>query len=225
MDKRAHAESSSSQNVNTSFGRIERGVNRNGFAAAAEDGSSFFISGRQAEQLGLFAGQELTEYEYSTLKDRIDFLRAKSKAVELLAIREHSTAELRIKLGRREFPEKTINHVITSLTESSLLSDRRYAETWIQVRLRKNPEGRAMLSAGLNRKGVDRSVIREVLDACIDEETLADALERAAEKLLRNRNMSREKMLRALIRRGFDYGHVSGVVNRSFPEDREMFFD
>ncbi|MBL7007333.1 MAG: regulatory protein RecX [Spirochaetia bacterium] len=225
MDRKAHAESSSSQNDKTFFGRIERGVNRNSFVAAAEDGSSFFVPGKFAEQLHLYNGQELTEYEYSTLKDKIDFWRAESKAVDLLAVREHSTAELRIKLARREFSEKTINHVITSLTESCLLSDRRYAETWIRVRLRKNPEGRAMLSAGLARKGVDRSVIREVLDECIDEETLADALESAAAKLLRSRNMGRDKMLRALIRRGFDYGHVLKVVNRSFPNQAENTFD
>ena len=220
-----HAESSSSQNDKTFFGRIERGVNRNSFTAAAEDGSSFFISGKLAEQFNLFVGQELTEQEYSDLKLRIDFRKAKSKAVELLAIREHCTAELCTKLARREFPEKTINHVITSLTDSGLLSDRRYAEIWVRIRLRKNPEGRAMLSAGLARKGVAQNIIQEILDDCIDEDTLDMALESAAAKLLRNRSMNRDKMMRALIRRGFDYGRVSGVVSRSFPEQAENKFD
>jgi regulatory protein len=225
MDKKAHAESSSSQNVKTFFGRIERGVNRNSFTAAAEDGSSFFIPRKLAEQFNLFVGQELTEKEYSDLNDSINFLKAKSKAIELLAIREHCTAELRIKLSRREFPEKTINHVITSLTENGLLSDRRYAEIWVRIRLRKNPEGRAMLSAGLARKGVARNIIQEVLDDCLDEDVLDVALESAAAKLLRSRTMNRDKMMRALIRRGFDYGRVSGVVNQSFPDNEERFFD
>ncbi len=218
MDKKAHAKSSNSQNDKTFFGRIERGVNRNSFTAAAEDGSSFFIPGKLAKQLNLSAGQELTEQEYSDLKDRIDFWKAKSKSLELLAIREHCTAELRTKLSRRDFPEKTIHHVITSLTESGLLSDRRYAEIWVQIRLRKNPEGREVLAAGLARKGVSRNIIQEVLDDCIDEDTLDMALESAAAKLLRNRSMNRDKMMCALIRRGFNYGRVSDVVSRSFPE-------
>ena len=225
MDKKAHAESSSSQNDKTFFGRIERGVNRNSFTAVAEDGSSFFIPGKLAEQLNLSVGQGLTEQEYLGLKDRIDFWKAKSKAVELLAIREHCTAELHVKLSRREFSEKTIHHVITSLTESGLLSDRRFAEIWVRIRLKKNPEGRAMLSAGLIRKGVDRAIIQEVLDDSIDEDTLNVALKRAAAKLLRNRNMSRDKMIRALMRRGFDYGHVSAIVNKSFSDRGETYSD
>lgn len=225
MDKKAHAESSSSQNDKSFFGRIERGVNRNSFTAAAEDGSSFFISGKLAEQCNLSIGQELTENEYASLKDRIDVWTAKNKAVELLAIREHCTAELRAKLAKRDFSKETVHQVITSLTESGLLSDRRYAEIWVRIRLRKNPEGRASLSAGLTRKGVDRAVIQEVLDESIDEETLDKAIEGAAVKLLRNRSMNREKMMRALMRRGFDYGRVTGVVNQSFPDNEERFFD
>jgi regulatory protein len=221
MDKKAHAESSSSQNDKSFFGRIERGVSRNSFTAAAEDGSSFFISWKLAEQFNLSIGQELTEQEYSDLKDWIDFRKAQSKAVELLAIREHCTAELRTKLSRREFPEKTIQQVITSLTDNGLLSDRRYAEIWVRIRLRKNPEGRAMLSAGLARKGVARDIIQEVLDDCIDEDTLDIAMESAAAKLLRSRSMNRDKMMRALIRRGFDYGRVSRAVNRSFSEQSD----
>ena len=220
-----HAESSSFQNDKTLFGRIERGVNRNSFTAVAEDGSSFFIPGKMAGELGLFVGQGLTREEFSHLKDRIDFWKARNKAVELLAIREHCTAELRVKLSKREFSEKTINYVITSLTESGLLNDRRFAEIWVRIRLRKNPEGRAMLSAGLIRKGVDRAVIQEVLDDSIDEDTLDAALKSAAEKLLRSRNMSRDKMMRALIRRGFVYRDVSAVVNKSFPDHGETYID
>ncbi|MCK5155717.1 MAG: regulatory protein RecX [Spirochaetales bacterium] len=216
MDKKAHAESSSSQNDKPFIGRIERGVTGNGYKAVAEDGSSFFIPGKLAKQLSLYAGKELTEQEYSVLKERIDYCITRVKAVELLAIREHCTAELRIKLFRKKFSPKAIEQVLTSLTDRGLLNDHRFAELWIHSRLRKNPEGRTMLAAGLARKGVDRTIIRDALDNILDEETLLKALEDAAVKILRRRNMDRDKMMRALIRRGFDYGSVLEIVKKNF---------
>lgn len=73
-----------------------------------------------------------------------------------------------------------------------------------------------MLAAGLARKGVDRTIIRDALDNILDEETLLKALEDAAVKILRRRNMDRDKMMRALIRRGFDYGSVLEIVKKNF---------
>ena len=48
-------------------------------------------------------------------------------AVKLLAQREHSIQELRRKLTRKEFSSDSIDAVVSTLQESNLVSDARYA--------------------------------------------------------------------------------------------------
>jgi regulatory protein len=216
MDRKALDASSSSQNDNLVFGRIEkakgRGVSGSGFTVAAEDDSSFFVPASLGQQLQLYPGQELDKTEYDEIKRRTGLLQVRVKALDLLAMRDHSAAELRLKLLQREFPEQYIDAVLTSLEGAGLLDDRRFAESWIRMRLRKNPCGRALLASGLAMKGVDLETAHRAIDAQLNEETLQQALDAAADKLLRRKGMTREKLMRSLMRKGFRCSDVSDAA-------------
>jgi len=160
----------------------------------------------------LYPGQELDKNEYDEIKKRTELLQVRVKALDLLAMRDHSAAELRLKLLQREFSEQYIDTVLTSLEGAGLLDDRRFAESWIRMRLRKNPCGRALLASGLAMKGVDRETAHRAIDALLDEETLQQALDAAADKLLRRKGMTREKLVRSLMRKGFRYSDVSDAA-------------
>ncbi|HLW04541.1 MAG TPA: recombination regulator RecX [Azoarcus sp.] len=86
--------------------------------------------------------------------------RLRQKALRLLAMRDHSRAELRRKLAGLGTAEE-IAAVIERMGELGLQSDRRYAESWVRSKAQRF--GMARLKLELGQRGVDRDLIDEVL--------------------------------------------------------------
>ncbi len=198
------------------YARIKRGASGRGITAVSEDGSSFFVPKSVAEDHALTKGQELNEDEFEELRDKCQLITAKQKALDLLAMRDHSISELRIKLQQRSFPEGTIETVIVYLLDKRYLDDTRFAELWIRARLRKKPESRQLLLAGLMKKGVNQDIARNAIDtAAIDD----DAIVEQAVRRFSKRNDEAQKLMQRLTRKGFPYGLVKKYVNQYFSED------
>jgi len=92
----------------------------------------------------------------------------KGKALRLLARREHSRAELSQKLsadGTRE----DIQAVLDQLEQSGLLSDARFAESFVSSRAAR--VGNARLRYDLRAKGIADDLIAAALPAETDSET------------------------------------------------------
>jgi regulatory protein len=86
----------------------------------------------------------------------------------LLASREHSTSELRIKLLKRGFEAETIKRVLAGLADRNLVSDVRFVESFLGARMRKG-FGPLRIHTELRERGVDDRLIAQQLDR--DEET------------------------------------------------------
>lgn len=190
---------------------IRRGTSRDGWYAFPEEGSSFFIPPAVAQELSLKDGQTVSGEELHKLQDRCLSWQARSKAVELLARREHSRRELEQKLIQRGYSQETISRVLDGLEERGYLDDRRFAESWVGSRIRRKPEGKRKLASGLAAKGVHREIIEEVLQG-VDTRQLLTA---AYEQLEGKAGGDREKLLRSLAARGFAYQEI-----RRFFEER-----
>ncbi|MRR51321.1 MAG: recombination regulator RecX [Rhodocyclaceae bacterium] len=90
----------------------------------------------------------------------------RGRAIRLLARREHSRAELMAKLAPHG-SEEEIDHVLTDLQGSGLLSDARFAEAW--VRSRATRDGLARLRQSLRQKGIADHLIATAVDELPDE--------------------------------------------------------
>ncbi|MDC7224728.1 MAG: regulatory protein RecX [Spirochaetales bacterium] len=126
---------------------------------------------------------------------------ARKKALDLLARRDHSRGELKIKLLQRDFETDAIERALDWIDFKGYLDDERFARRWIEERLRKHPEGPMALEAGLRKKGIDSHIIRQVIGSLSDEER-REALQKAKEKISR-RHREPAKIKTALMRRGF----------------------
>lgn len=184
---------------------IRRGASKDGWFAVAEDGSSFFIPPEVFAEYSLYDGMEVDGEQLRDLERSCLLRRIRRKAADLLAGREHSRQQLRLKLLQRSFPAEEADLVLDDLEEMSLLDDRRFAETWVHARLRRNPEGKVRLAAGLASRGVSRDVADDVLSGISTDE----ALERAYGKLAARPSMTREKIVAALMRKGFSFHDIS----------------
>jgi len=183
---------------------IKRGAKGDGFFAVPCEGSSLFISPSQLVLYHLSENQELNEQAFLSLKEKLLTQRCKVKALDALARREHSKKELELKLRLKEYPQLIIEEVLDELEESKLLSDERYALSFIRSRQRRNPEGRMMLQRRLQQKGVERNLATEVIDHYFNEEEhLLEDLRSATEKAQRKKQLNDQELSAYLYQKGF----------------------
>jgi regulatory protein len=84
-------------------------------------------------------------------------------AMNLLARREHSRAELKTKLLAREFNETEVDDAIADLATRDLVSDERFAEAFTNSRVRRG-QGPVRIRQELRQRGVEAAVIHRCLD-------------------------------------------------------------
>lgn len=85
-------------------------------------------------------------------------------AMDLLARREHSRAELADKLAQRGFDAALVGDTLDTLAGERLLSDERFTEQFIESRIRRG-QGPVRIVAELTRRGIAGADAREQLDA------------------------------------------------------------
>ena len=104
----------------------------------------------------------------------------REKALRLLAQREHSRAELTRKLAARTEDQEEIPALLDHLEQVGLLSDRRFAESFVRAHAARS--GMARLRYELRLKGVADEVAQAALASELDGDsgTFGDELTRAS---------------------------------------------
>lgn len=150
-----------------------------------------------------------------------------NRALDALARRARSRAELQRWLLQRDYPADEVDVVLERLVAARLLDDLAFARGFVQSRLgegRGYGPGRVRLE--LMRRGVAREVIDRVLaehqeDAGVDP---AQAVEVAARKRLRSLAglepaVAERRLIAWLLRRGFRGGIAGQVARRLLREE------
>lgn len=211
MASEAPGESFSSPSVNLTVTTIRRGAGECA-EVLLSDGSSFFVYPEVPGELGLEEGVKLDVDLLDELRRRRERYLCREKAVELLARREHSSAELKRKLLQREFTTPIIERVLQELREKEWLNDERFARMYAETRLRRKPTGENKLAEELLHKGVPRAIVERTVDEYCTDEYQRRAVEEAAEKVIRRVGENREKLLRGLRNRGFGMDIIRGCT-------------
>ena len=207
MDREELGESSSSQNVNITITGIKRGA-KGKDVCLLSDGSSFFVPPGFAAKYGLLAGQSLPSDRVLEIKHLALFTAAKRKALELLSFREHSGMQLRQKLLLKDYPDNIIREVLDSLADEGSLDEERFCRTWIHSRLKRHPEWGRVLTAGLAKAGINTRLAERIVREELSKEDEYEVLSRTAAKLERKRGVTKEKIVKNLLSRGFSYNRV-----------------
>jgi len=87
---------------------------------------------------------------------------ARDRALRLLARRNHSSAELRLKLHRRGYAAEEIAQVLEECFARGYLNDEETALRWAEGLVRTKCWGRLKVGAYLAQKGIGRDVIDRV---------------------------------------------------------------
>lgn len=144
-----------------------------------------------------------------------------AQATKLLARRTHFERELQAKLAQRGYERDEIDDALGKLRERRYLDDAEAARQFVEGKLRKGGFGRNLLRAELVSRGVDDSVVEEVLGELTEGDDLDEAREEA-ERWTGRRSKPPEPaaVARRLERRGFSARSIATVV-REMDEQAE----
>jgi len=135
-------------------------------------------------------------------------------AMNWLARREHSLRELRDKLAARDFEPEIIAETVANLASDGLVSDERFAESFVTARMRKG-QGPVRIRAELKKRGVSSELVQlQVFEAGHDWFELA--------REVRTRKFGADipadfkdkaRQMRFLEYRGFETGQIQAALN------------
>jgi len=173
---------------------------------------------------GLHVGKELSAEEFAKLEQTESGDKAYLAALRFLEARPRSIAEVRARLGRKDFAPEAIDAAIARLGELGLLDDAAFARYWVENRQAYRPRGAGALRDELRRKGIDADTTAEILsdDALTgDESASAWGLARGALRKYadsQDRNAFTRRMGSYLQRRGYTFDVIRPIVDQLWAE-------
>ena len=153
-------------------------------------------------------GSPITERQLEQLLELSEYNRARERALYLLGLRDYACKELMKKLLTEARPT-IAEQVVQRLTEVGLLDDERYAERMAQSMSRTKHYPKRRVAQELRRRGVDGETADCAAEelACEDFEQALALIEKKYYNKMTDRD-SRQKVMAALVRRGFSYDAI-----------------
>ena len=158
---------------------------------------------------GIKTNQQINEKKLKELKDT----QAKSKsynfAIRYLALRPRSTSEVKDYLViRKGFSVEDAKITTDRLATEGYLDDLDFAKMWIRNRMLLSPKSERVLRLELIKKGIDKSLIDEVIKD-IDQDAYLDSVIQVINKKLRlQKFQDKQKLTEYLSRQGYNYGTI-----------------
>jgi regulatory protein len=148
-------------------------------------------------------------------EDAEEARNVREHALELLARREHSTAELTRKLEVYGHPAELVGNTLKDLARSGELSDARFAESFMTNRVERG-SGPLKIRAELRERGVDDEVIEAALTSEVHDWTALAAEARAKHfgAVVSESYAERGKQARFLRGRGFSGEQIKQALDK-----------
>lgn len=170
-----------------------------------ENGFYFALYQGEILRLGLKEKGELSEEMYHIQIAPLLKRRIRERIVSILKERDNTEAQLRRKLSYALYPEEIIDKGIEWAKEYRFIDDRRYLEFYIEINYKRKSKKRLIYD--LMAKGIAREEIEEALDniEIEEEEQIYKFLEKKKFFIKEENIQDREKMIRQLIYKGYDF--------------------
>lgn len=180
------------------------------------------LSMRRIEDLGLHVGQPWDTALAARVAAAVEQDKAMRQALNRLARRAMSRRELDRKLRERGFDEPVREHVLDRLTELGHIDDEQFGRALIEDVRRSRAAGPRLLEQKLFQKGLDRTLIAQLIAETRNDANESDQAMQLAHQKLRqmqrlDANTRRRRLYGLLARRGFDaetIDHVMQSVSR-----------
>lgn len=175
----------------------------------------------------LIAGKQLDNSELEVILFETEVGKLMERMYRLFSIRQRSEKEvrdyfriknyeLRIK-GKEEYSDLVVESLINKLKQKDMINDEQFTRDWVEARRKSKHKSKIALKQELFQKGINREIIEAVINhqsSVISEEQIAEqALERKVKTWKDLEPLEfKKKAYDFLLRRGFGYSIVQGVV-------------
>jgi len=198
--------------------RIEKKDEKN-VTITFDNGEKLYLAYDIFLKNGLKKNDEISESRFSILIEENQKFHLKQKAFTYLGRRLHSSYELKVKLRQKGYNQVFIDDVVNELKDSKYVNDYEFASLYADENIRNKLWGRKKLEAELFKKGIDRSIISQIVDEKFspgDEYEQALELGKKKIKSLLSRGIDNEKLrtklISFLLTKGYDYEVSRRVV-------------
>ena len=200
--------------------RLNTGRDRSKKVRVFLDGKyAFSLEARVAADNHLKVSQELSPTQIEALARADQRQRCLAAANRLFAYRPRSEEELKQKLSRHGFDAETVKTALAALKERGLLDDAEFARFWKENRQSFSPRSQHFTALELRQKGVNPSLIAEVVGDIDDAESAFQAgLKKASRLDIDDYQAFCHKVGEYLRRRGFGYPVIKQTINRLWGE-------
>jgi regulatory protein len=143
-------------------------------------------------------------------------------ALKLLSIKSYSESSMAQKLIKKGFSTSSISQTIKKLKDLNYINDESYGENMIRVGKLKMV-GKMKLAYQMHTKGINSSLINNLLESLYTSEEEKQVAEKALEKkkpvlikFKEDRIIYKKKLYDFLQRRGFSSDVVEDIINGKF---------
>lgn len=157
-------------------------------------------------------GQEIEQEQFLELKKEIEIRRAFNYAVNLLSKRAHSEKELLTKL-RLKGIEEGASDAVEKLKRLGYVDDGHFAGIYTAELINTKKYGKRRVEQELYRKGIDRDIIKDVLESAdFPEDGLVQLIKRKYLRYLGDEK-GVKKTVNSLLRLGYSYSEIRNALN------------
>lgn len=165
-------------------------------------------------EYGVADGADLDETEWDSLKSDINYRKALNKGADLLSRRSHSVYDLKTKIMRTCDPDSA-EKAVQRLLELGYLNDEEFAAELAEYLFKTKNYSAGNVRSELYKRGIDRNIINCVIDE--NDTDPADSIIRIINKRYIGKlseEGGRQKIVAALMRKGFSYSDIKSAINR-----------
>ena len=171
------------------------------------------------DRLGLAVGNDVAGL-VEQLAEEAAQLKVYDRALNMLAFRARSSAELSRSLVRKGEPKALVERAVARLLEQGLLDDAAFAQSFTRAKVLGAGQSKRRVQQDLARRGVARTVTDEAIATVFEEEAVDQGavVEQAARKKLRSLAkhdpaVRRRRLYAFLARRGYDGDDVRRAMD------------
>ncbi|MCH5321688.1 MAG: regulatory protein RecX [Eubacterium sp.] len=159
-------------------------------------------------------GTDIDEDEWQRLVEGINYKKALNKCADLLSRREHSVKELKMKL-LKTVDEASADRAIKRYLEAGYLDDEHFCQSLVEYLYNVKKYSTNHIRQECYKRGIDSDIINSVLENFeVDNiDTIVQLIENKYLSKLEQEN-GREKVVAALMRKGFSYSDIKSAFYR-----------
>jgi len=168
-----------------------------------DDGSARTTSAAAMKAIRLGVGDAVAYSAVDASLAEIEPELIRARALQLLGYRERSVHELSERLLANGYPAEAVSSVVERYAQVGLVDDHRFALAWVGARSRAG-YGRRRIMRELAEKGVSEEHILAALSEALEHDEVARATAALRGRGARDAK-DRERLIRRLVARGFEY--------------------